>query len=122
MFEHAQRKWYSVNGEGRTSVCLSVYVIGEGTLVFLHNENMHIGAVAVSEFDSRTDRVSTSVITLLGHKDDTVAKEAAYSVAKHTRKPVCAIAGIHVDNITDREISDILDNARRLVEEFILQI
>ncbi len=110
---------YLEKGEERTRVCLSARHIGEDLAVYIYNENAHLGAVAVSQFDHLTGRVSTSVITLLGHKDDAVAQQAAYLIAKHTRRPVCVIAGIHVDNITQDEIAEILRNANSVVEEFI---
>jgi hypothetical protein len=62
---------------------------------------------------------STSVFTRLGHKDDLVAQRAAYEISKATKKPVCVIAGIHVDKITEGEISDTVRNANELVKMFL---
>lgn len=109
-------------GEGRTKVRLSAYRLGEGLVVFIYNENAHIGAVCLGEFDPASGRTSTSVITRRGHKDDTVAQRAAYLVTKGTRKPSCVVAGIHVDEITEVEIKRIKENAESLVEEFITRI
>jgi hypothetical protein len=78
-------------GEGRTRVSLWAFHTGEDVIVCIHNENAHIGAVAVAEYDHKRQRVSTSVITRSGHKDDVVAQKAAYSISKHTKKPVCVI-------------------------------
>ena len=106
-------------GEGRTKVSLSVHYVGSDPIVYIYNENAHIGAVAVGEYDHKNRRASTSVITRLGHKDDAVAQKAAHSISKSMRKPVCVIAGIHLDNITDAEIDKILENTNSLVGEFI---
>jgi hypothetical protein len=106
-------------GEGRTKVSLSAHHMGSDPVVYLYNENAHIGAVAVGEYDYKGKRASTSVITRLGHKDDAVAQKAAYLISKATRKPVCVIAGIHLDHITEIEISQILENTTSLVDEFI---
>lgn len=112
-------KYELTKGEGRTRVNLWAHYMGSHLIVYLYNENAHIGAVAVGEYDDREKRASTSVITRLGHKDDVVAQKAAYLITKATRKPVCAIAGIHVDNITEIEIAKILENASSLVDELI---
>lgn len=106
-------------GEGRTKVNLRAHYLGEDLVIFIYNENAHIGAIAVGEYDPKEKRASTSVITRLGHKDDIIAQRAAYSLSKFTQKPVCVIAGIHVDNIAEEEINQILDNSNSLVAEFI---
>jgi len=112
-------KYELTKGEGRTKVSLVAHYMGSDLIVYLYNENAHIGAVAVGEYDHKEKRASTSVITRLGHKDDAVAQKAAYSISKSTRKPVCVVAGIHLDNITDAEIGKILENTSSLVDEFI---
>jgi len=111
-----------VKGEGRTKINLASYSMGNDLVVFIYNENTHIGAVAVGDYDHGAQRASTSVITRLGHKDDAVAQEAAHSISKHTKKPVCVIAGIHLDNINKKEIDEIVENASNLVEEFTASI
>ncbi len=106
-------------GEGRTRVSLSAHYMGSYPIICIYNENAHIGAVALGEYDDKRKRASTSVITRLGHKDDAVAQKAAHSVSKSTRKAVCVIAGIHVDNVTEVEINRILENVSSLIDEFI---
>lgn len=106
-------------GKARTRVCLWTKQLGEDLLICLYNDKVHLGSVAISVFDSKTKRASTSLITLLGHKDDKVAYDAAYSICKKTKKSVCAIAGIHVDNISDKEIQEILINASLVVNEYL---
>jgi hypothetical protein len=106
-------------GAGRTKVALWARQFGHDLLVQIYNENAHLGAVAVSEFDSRADRCSTSVVTLLGHKDDQIAYSAASLICKTTRKNTCVIAGIHVDNITGSEIKKIIFNANALVHSYL---
>ena len=106
-------------GEGRTKVNLSVHCMGDDLVLFIYNDNAHIGAVAVGEYDHKEQRTSTSVITRLGHKDDAIAQEVAHLIARQTKGPVCTIVGIHIDNATESEINRILDNARALANEFI---
>ena len=92
-------------GEGRTKVTLRTNSIGNDLVVYIYNKNAHIGAVAIGEYDHEHQRASVSVVTRLGHKDDAIAQKAAHSISKSTKKPVCVIAGVHVSNITEAEIS-----------------
>ncbi len=106
-------------GEGRTKVSLSAYYMGDDLVLCIYNQNAHIGAVAMGEYDLNEKRGSTSVITRLGHKDDAVAQKVAHSISTYTKKPACVIAGIHLDDITQDEIDQILQNTRSLIDEFI---
>jgi len=115
-------KYELTTGEGRTKVSLLAYHMGNDLVVCIYNENAHIGAVAVGEYDPKEKRASSSVITRLGHKDDVVAQEAAHSISKHTKKPVCVITGVHIDNITRREIDQVLENTSSLVDKFLSEI
>jgi hypothetical protein len=105
-------------GHGRTRVELGVMFQGEDLLVTLANSGPHIGAVALSEYDAENSRVSTSVVTRLGHKDDALARMAAERISRATGRTICAVAGIHVERISNQEIQTVLDNAGWLVDEF----
>jgi len=106
-------------GEGRTRVTLSAKSLGDDFVVSIYNANAHIGAVAVGEYDHGEKRASTSVITRHGHKDDAIALKAAYLISRKTQRPSCVIVGIHLDDITEEEIQELLANADSLVEDFL---
>ncbi len=106
-------------GEGRTRISLSVQGFGGDLAVFIYNENAHVGAVAVGEYDHKRARASTSVITRLGHKDDVIAQKAAYLITKHTKRPSCVIAGVHLDNITGEEIEKLLEVTDSYLKDFL---
>jgi gallate decarboxylase subunit D len=108
-----------VTGKGRTAITLQGDSFGNDVIVRICNENTHIGAVAIGEYDKLHQRASVSVHTRLGHKDDAIAQKAAYTIAKSLKKPVCVIAGVHIDDITPEEIKQVLDNAETAVNEFI---
>ncbi len=109
-------------GKGRTRVSISAKWIGEDLIVFLYNRQQHLGAVAVADYSCEENRASTSVITRLGHKDDSIAYVAASKLCKQIRKPVCAIAGIHLDDIAKEEIAQIAMNCDILVEKISRQL
>ena len=106
-------------GVGRTRVSLSSQFIGNDLIVRLFNSREHVGAVALSEYHPAEKRTSTSVLTRYGHRDDSIAHMAAYRICRRLKKPVCAIAGIHLDDITKEEIEQIVINCSTLVERFI---
>lgn len=109
-------------GEGRTRVCLDVWHTGNDLVAHIYNDGAHLGAVSVSEFDTKSGRNSVSTITLLGHKDDALTREAAYLLGKHTRRNICVIAGVHIDNITQDEIARVGENTRAAVKDAIAAI
>lgn len=108
-------------GVGRLQVNLHATATGKDWLIRVFNENAHIGAVAVGDYDFKSERASVSVITRPGHKDDAIAQRAAYLISKSTRKAVCVVAGIHLDNITQAEIIQVTENAIGAVEDFLKQ-
>ena len=104
-------------GEGRTRVSMSVNRIGEDLIVCLFNEAGHIGAAAVADYSEKENRASVSVITLSGHMEDALASDAARRLCEAGRRPVCVIAGIHLDDITKEEITEIVRNCEKLISE-----
>jgi hypothetical protein len=104
-------------GTGRTKVSLSAQLIGSDVVIHIFNEGGHLGAVALADYSYEENRASTSVLTRLGHKDDALAYDAAYRICKQLKKPVCAIAGIHLDNITSEEIAAVVRNCNKLVDK-----
>jgi hypothetical protein len=106
-------------GEGRARVNVTVNSMGGDLVVRIYNQDAHIGAVAIGDYDYEHERASVSVITRLGHKDDALAGEAAYLLSKSIKRPVCVIAGVHLDNITGEEIEKILANTKIAISEII---
>lgn len=106
-------------GNGRLKLSLRVNSFGNDLVVFVFNKNAHIGAVAIGEYDHAHERASVSLITRLGHKDDAIAQSAAYQISKSSHKPVCVIAGVHLDDITTEEIKKLVENAGKMVETFL---
>jgi hypothetical protein len=106
-------------GKGRARVIVAVSGMGSDLVVRVYNQDAHVGAVALGDYDHEHERASTSVVTRLGHKDDALAKEAAYLLSKSMRRSVCVIAGVHLDKITRAEIDEILANTKLAISEII---
>lgn len=93
-------------------ICLN---IGGGTLP-------HIGAVAVAEPRPSLRRdgsssASCSVLCMLGHKDDALAREAALRIATVTGSRTVVTVGMHVDCITLEQIDVLTTNFWQVVDE-----
>jgi hypothetical protein len=112
-------KYELTKGRGRTRVNLAAYGFGSDLIAFIYNAGAHIGAVAIGEYDHDHERASVSIITRLGHKDDAIAQRAAYLISRASQRPVCVIAGVHLDDITAAEIKRLVKNAILAVESFI---
>jgi hypothetical protein len=79
-----------------------------------------VGAVAVGLFDERSQRASSSVITIPGHREEYLALHGARQVSRATKKTSVFVVGIHQDNISPKEIKEIVLAAGEMVESFIV--
>ncbi len=109
-------------GSGRTKVNLVCDRMGDSLVVRIFNENEHIGAVAFGEYDHVRERASGSLINRLGHKDDVIALPMAHKIARKTKKPVCVIAGVHLDDITTEEITVLTDYYEAMVDKLLARL
>lgn len=87
----------------------------------------HIGAVAVAQArpslaDPDLTSASTSVITLVGHKEDRIACKVAEQIAIEINGVVSVACGIHVNQATAEQISAICRVVDQLVEKLIIHI
>lgn len=80
----------------------------------------HIGAVAVAEprqslRNDGSPSASCSVLCMLGHKDDLLAREAALKIATVTNSRTVVTVGMHVDCITLEQIDVLTTNFWQVV-------
>ncbi|SHN61268.1 hypothetical protein [Desulfovibrio litoralis] len=83
----------------------------------------HIGAVALAQaYPSRSqvgESSSTcSVLTVLGHKEDELAKSLAEYISKALNITVCVACGIHLNTFKPEHINII----KQIVDELILEL
>jgi hypothetical protein len=104
---------------GRIEIILEAKKIGDDYLLTLTGGREHVGAVAIGLFDEKSQRASSSVITLPGHREEQLALQGARQVSRATRKTTVFVAGIHQDNISPEEITDVVSAAEEMVENFI---
>lgn len=104
---------------GRIEISLEAKKIGEDYLLTLTGGREHVGAVAIGLFDENSQRASSSVITMPGHREEQLALNGAKQVSRATRKTSVFVAGIHQDDITPKEIRDIVSTAGEMIESFV---
>ncbi|MDY6965043.1 MAG: hypothetical protein SVM80_03615 [Halobacteriota archaeon] len=106
-------------GEGRCKLYLHAFRMGEDYVVDILGEGAHVGAIGVGCYDTVDSRASSSVITMTGHRDDRIAKDGAERISKNTKKTTVLIVGIHLDDITEEEISTIMENSKHIIDIFL---
>lgn len=106
-------------GYGRMRVQLKAQLLGDDWLVVITNANGHLGAVAVGEYDPLSGRASSSVLTMLGHRDDLIAKPQAQVLAGALRRRVAVVAGLHIEQPTPEELQGLVANAEALIRTFL---
>lgn len=107
---------------GRIELRMTCVPMGRDLAVTLcGGDQAHIGAVAVSQ--SRPSHVAggptsatTSVIALLGHKEDDLARALAGRFAARMDAAVTVACGIHMDALRPDDLKDIQEMADELTE------
>jgi hypothetical protein len=99
----------------------------DACLILTGGERPHLGAVAVGQVRESLaipGQYSSSIsnITLLGHKEDVLAREIAARVAVAFGANVVVCCGIHTDNIALEDIKEIETMSMDMVEELIKYI
>jgi hypothetical protein len=96
-------------------IAFSVEKLGDDLCVTVTGgDQPHIGSVALSIArpslrKDGTNSASTSILTLVGHKDDIVAKYVAEYLSTSMNKNVVAVCGIHYNNIDSGDIDIVLE-------------
>lgn len=96
--------------KGRFKVVAAVYEIGPDILAAVWGGNRpHIGAIGMAQArqslrDEKKSAATSSVFTLLGHKEDLIVKPLSEEITRRFGRNSVVVAGIHWDNLTDDEI------------------
>ncbi|CEP66523.1 Uncharacterized [Moorella glycerini] len=107
-------------GRGRYRIFCRVFATREGYIAHLMGGTRpHVGAVALGiprpSLKGNYLSATTSVLTLLGHKDDELARPAAATLAAGLNSPVVVVAGVHIDGASPEELASLKANTRRAV-------
>jgi len=92
---------------------------GSDLIVLLFNKNAHLGAVSLADFDDRSGRAWASVISSVGHREDSIAHRESIRISRQLKRRVCVIAGIHLQDPTEPELEEIIENCRKAVDQVL---
>jgi len=112
-------------GEGRHRVNLRAVVSGQDVVVVVSGgEQPHVGAVAIaiprkSLSDENKTSSTSSVFTLVGHKDDEVAKRISEKISKSLNRVVVVAAGLHIENADKKDIELLVLNSMLCCDKMI---
>ncbi|MBW1981416.1 MAG: hypothetical protein JRJ12_09345 [Deltaproteobacteria bacterium] len=95
--------------------------LGEDYLLSIWGGVAHIGAVGMAQprpslQDPSRVSATASVFCYVGHKEDEVVKEVSERLASALAAKVVVVAGLHWDNLSGEEISQVVSNVRALAE------
>ena len=105
-----------------------VMAIGQDLLVAIWGgEKPHIGAVSIAQprpslRDPKSTSATASVICLLGHKEDELAKAFSEVLSAVLNTQVVVTAGVHWDNIDEQGIKRVLQNSEILLDLILERI
>lgn len=102
---------------GRITLLLEWERMGDDYLVRLTGGMVHVGAVALGTFDRESGRASSSVLTVPGHREDELALIGARKISGASRSPTVFVVGIHVGNISVKEIEEIVAVSKEMINE-----
>jgi hypothetical protein len=90
-------------------------------------EQEHIGAAAVAQprpslADPARTSATASVIALLGHKEDTLARELSIKVATTLNVIACVVCGIRMHNPTPAMLEAVVAASHSLVNDFLARM
>ena len=88
--------------------------VGEDILIIIRGgDKPHIGSCVLSVprpslSDGEKISCTSSVLNLLGHKDENICRLTAESFCKKFNKVAICVGGFHVDNLTEEKISEVV--------------
>ena len=112
----------------RVKINIKAITIGEDLIAIISGgDSPHIGCVTLSTprpslCDSKVISATTSVLNLIGHKDDEVARYVSHELSSKLNKNVVVTCGIHIDNITGEEINIIVKLLKELTETLVQKL
>lgn len=111
-----------VVGKGRCKVFFEVKEVGADIVVIITGGKVHIGAVGLSVIvpsiiKPGENTITSYMITVPAHKEEEIVVPIARKLARGTEKTCLVVVGIHLDDITAKEIEEIVENCNIGVEK-----
>ena len=112
------------------NIIIEAQVIESGDdlcVVVAGGEEHHIGSVSISmprPSLSNSEKISatTSTYNFEGHKDDFIGNKFSSELASKLNKKVVVACGIHIDNITEDQMSTVFSVSEKLLREIVEEL
>lgn len=122
-------KKFSVEiSEGKFKIQGLVQIIGQDILLSTWGGTRpHIGSVALAQprpslSNPKKWSSTSSDLTLLGHKEDLIAKKISERLASNLRRNAIVTVGFHWDNLTNKEIKTVEKISQKILTEVLKKI
>ena len=105
------------------NICLDIYPVGDDVLAVIQGgDRPHIGCTVLSapRKSLRGDgsiSCTSSVINVIGHKDEHICRIVSESIASKLGVTTVCSGGFHIDNITEEGINEVLRAVRDMISE-----
>ena len=105
-----------------------VRLLGSDLLVILSGGTKpHIGSIAValprpSLANDEIVSSTSSVYNFVGHKDHVIAQRIAEKLSSRLDRHVVAVAGFHIDEISEEGIARVIENCDGLAQEIYKEV
>ena len=108
---------------GRVALRMTCVAMGRDLNVSLSGGDLeHIGAVALGLPRPKGDGATTSVLAVLGHREDDLARSVANRLSARLGVAVCVACGIHVEGISRDELAAVLEMSTELADRLASQL
>ncbi|KPU43147.1 hypothetical protein OXPF_33970 [Oxobacter pfennigii] len=118
-------KTFRINiSQGNLILDCSAIRTSDGIIIYIGGgEKAHIGSTVISQprlslTGNGNVSCTTSVINILGHKDDAIAVPVSEAICRHFNETTVVTAGVHIDNAGPSDIEKFI----RMRDEIILKI
>jgi gallate decarboxylase subunit D len=102
----------------------TVLAMGNDLLVAINGGRSHIGAIGLAQprpslRDSSGTSSTSSVLTMLGHKEDDLVKMVSERISSHTGRLTVVVAGVHFDELQAAHVQLVLKLAENLADQIV---
>lgn len=104
-------------------ITLRCFTLGKDYQVIISGGREHVGAVALGQcYKTEPAKANASVIAAYGHREDDLAKDAARKLSKAFCANVAVTAGIHFDDLSPKDIDEIILTVNELTGQLIAKL